>query len=222
MATTWGDVKEEVRDSFRDSTTAFIDDDELARYCKRTLRLIASNYIYGFQETTGTLTLTGASSYNLATSFPDFQELWGLSYLLNGATAPGCELTYYNARDFLYAADILGYTVQGTSTLKLYVPAGGTGITGSLTVIYYSSTMLTSASGTAKEIPTLDTDVFRIPERFLSVLVEGILMFCFRKDKSLREDFTDSKEAFEKALLKMQLEEPRRVKSVQRYARSQF
>lgn len=222
MATTWGDVKDEVRDSFRDSTQAFIDDNELARYCKRVLRLVASNYIYGFQETTGTITLTGASSYDLSSLFPDFQELWGLSYLLNGATAPGAELTYYNPRDFLYAADILGYTLQGTATLKLYTPSGGTGLTGSLTAIYYSKTILTSAGGTAKDVPTLDTDVFRIPERFLDVLTEGILMFCFRKDKSLREDFADAKAAFETALEKMRLEEPRRVKSVQRYARSSF
>lgn len=216
---TWANVKSEFRDSFRDITTSFISDEELLRMAKRILRLVDSTGTYGFQETSGTITLTGAISYNLATLFPDFKQLITLTYTPSGTSLP-MEFEYRNLKDFEVSRDTYAYTIQGSSTLRLYTP-GITSLTGTLGIDYYSRYLALNGS-TLIEYPTADANTFAIPERYIDVVVEGLLMLAFRKDRSHREDYTDAKEMFERRLREMALSEPVRVSKPQRYAAAAF
>lgn len=221
MATTWAQVKEEFRDSFRDVTQSFISDTELSRMARRILRLIDSKSTYAFQETLGTLTLTGASAYELKTPFPDFKELISLNYATGGNGVPN-EFTYTNVKDFQTMNDSYAYTILGSSSLRLYAP-GAVNLSGNLGILYYSRYLTIDTNGTTHiEYPTDDAHTFVIPERYINLLVEGLLMLAFRKDRSHREDYTDSKEAFETLLREMILNEPQRVSRPRTMARAAF
>lgn len=221
MASTsnWADVKSEFRDSFRDITTSFISDEELLRMAKRILRLVDSTGTYGFQETSATITLTGATSYDLGTLFPDFKQLITLTYTPSGTSLP-MEFEYRNLKDFEVSRDTYAYTIQGSSTLRLYTP-GVTSLTGTLGIDYYSRYLALNGS-TLIEYPTADANTFALPERYIDVLVEGLLMLAFRKDRSHHEDYTDAKEMFERRLREMALTEPVRISKPQRYAAAAF
>lgn len=222
MSTTWGDLKQEFRDSFRDTSQNFIGDDELKRMCKRVLRLIDSQYTYGFQETSGTVPLTGATEYNLAAIFPDYKSLLTLTYAPQSSSLP-FELEYSNPKDFAITRDSYAFTIQGSATLKLYGPTSPTTITGQLGLIYYSRYMVKVHGGsTLAEAPANDDDTFVIPERHLDVLTEGLSKFGFRKDRSHREDYTDATKEFDARLLQLQIEEPMRVKKPRRFVGGPF
>lgn len=220
MASTWADVKNEFRDTFRDPTTSFISDEELLRMAKRVLRLIDATATYGFQERSGTITLTGASSYDLATLFPDFKQLITLTYSPSTTSMP-MEFEYRNLKDFEITRDAYAFTIQGSSTLRLYAPSVGS-LTGTIGIDYYSRYLALTGGTTRAEYPTGDTDTFVIPERYIDMIVEGLLMLGFRKDRSHREDYSDAKDMFERRLREMALSEPIRVSKPQRFAGAAF
>lgn len=220
-STTWGDIRDEFRDTFRDTTQAFIDNDELARMARRILRLINSKQVYAFQETQGTLSATGATSYDLNTLFPGYKELLTVQWN-NASVNPKDELYYVNTKDFDLISDAFAYTVFNNATLRLTAP-GAQSLSGSLNVIYFSNYMVYQNGGaTLIEYPTAADDKFSIPERFMSVLTEGLNMLGFRKDRAHREDYIDSKAAFEEALQQLMMEEPKKVEHKLRFARSGF
>lgn len=221
MGTTsnWADAKAAFRDSFRDTTTAFIGNEALLRIAKRVLRDIDSRSTYAFQETRSTITLTGATQYDLATLFPDFKQLITLTYTPSGTALP-MEFEYHNLKDFEISRDTYAYTIQGTSLLRLYNP-GSITLSGSIGIDYYSR-YLALDGATLVEYPVDDDSTFAFPERYLDVLVEGMLMHAFRKDRSHREDFTDAKDAYERELTNMILNEPIRTSKPQRFAGAAF
>lgn len=219
MATTWAIIKSEFRDTFRDVTQSFISDDELLRMAKRILRVIDSRGTYGFSETSATISLTGASTYNLATTLPDFKELITLTFTPVSSALP-VEFEYRNLKDFEICRDTYVYTIQGSSTLRFYAP-GIVALTGSVGLDYYSRYL--ALNGTTKvEYPVDDNSTFVIPERYMDILTEGLLMLGFRKDRSHREDYTDAKQNFETRLQEMVLNEPIRVSKPQRFVSAAF
>jgi hypothetical protein len=219
MATTWGDIKNEYRDSFRDTTQSFINDNELLRMAKRVLRLVDSHGPYGFSERSATITLNGASSYDISTTLPDFKQLITLTYTPSGSTIP-IEFEYRNLKDFEISRDTYVYTLQGSSTLRFYAP-GVVSLTGTIGIDYYSRYLALNGT-TLVEYPTSDTSTFIIPERYVDIVTEGLLMLAWRKDRSHREDYTDAKEMFERRLTEMTLTEPVRVSKPLRFVSAAF
>lgn len=220
MPTAWSDIKDEFRDTFRDTSTSFVDDAALLRMVRRVLRMIGSNYTYAFQEQRASITLTGATTYDLSTLLPGFKEILEITNAPGGSDVQ-IPMQYYDPKDFLSARDVNGYTIENTSTLRLYAPSTSS-LTGSLTVIYYSNYMASSASGTRQQYPLINTDLLLIPEDYLDLVVEGLLMLAFRKDRTNREDYMDAKEIFTARLKVLQEEEPRRVIRAQSYAGASF
>lgn len=220
MPTAWSDIKDEFRDSFRDTSTSFVDDAALLRMVRRVLRMIGSNYTYSFQEQRATINLTGATTYDLSTLLPGFKEILEITNSPPGSDVQ-IPMDYYDPKDFLSARDSNGYTIENTSTLRLYNPSSSS-LTGTLTVIYYSNYMAQSALGVRQQYPLINSDLLLIPEDYLDLVVEGLLMFAFRKDRTNREDYTDAKEVFMARLKVLQEEEPRRAVRTRSWAGSAF
>lgn len=198
MSTTWGEVREEFRDTFRDITQSYIDNDEAARILRRVLRKIGASEAYTFQEQEYTLTLTGASQYDLNTLIPGWKKIKTItSPTSNGATQP-IELTPLDIKDFQVSVDRNTYAIFNHRYLRVYSPTSSP-LTGTVKIIYYTQYFL-SNSGTLVSTPVDDNTVFLIPDSYMNVVSEGMVMLGFRKDRSNRADFTDAKEAFESAL----------------------
>ncbi|MDD5726802.1 MAG: hypothetical protein PHC53_05385 [Patescibacteria group bacterium] len=223
MPTTWGDIKADFYDAFRDTTTGFIDPEELARMAKRIFRKIDDKLPFAFQETSATLTLTGAASYNLATLFTGFKMLLAIQYGQPGSAAR-VDLPYISLREFNQYPDAYSYSMKGTSTLVISSPGQQVLTGGTLEVLYYDRRMVQvhgDPNVLSDEIAN-DDDTFVIPERFLEALEDGLLWLAFRKDRSHREDAIDSQKDFFNDLAQMMQEEPRRVNRTHKYARGAF
>lgn len=223
MPTVWSDIKDSVRDALRDRTQNFISDDELLRYLKRVLRRVDQASTYAFQETQNQITVVGSQiEYDLVSFYPDFKELYTVTTATAGQAIP-FELQYTNLKDFQLVSDGLVFSVRGTSTLILYSPLA-LSLNGSLLNITYFSRYFwrDAITDALKEMPTSDADYCAFPERFVDILVEGILMFAFKKDRSHREDATDAEGEFLSQLKMMMMEESRRVKRGVRFAKASF
>lgn len=206
MALTWGEAREQFSDVFRDSTTGFFGNSsgtssEIYRTLRRVLSLIASNEAYTFQEREYSLTLTGAAEYDLDTLIPGWQKIKSITTnTTNNLTAYPIELQSVDIKDFQAMFDTYAYTIFQSRYLRLYNPAG-TLSAGTLKIIYYTGYLIKDAvTGAAKPLPTSDSDLFMIPDRFVDVVTEGLAMLAFRKDRSNKEDFRDAKTAFDQRL----------------------
>jgi len=143
---------------------------EIALYARATNMEIAGNpYKFWWLTREYTLTLTGATTYNLRTLIPDL----GRIYQVTGSAAPNREAPYQSLRD--YNIDLSGgvrISVLGDATLKVTGATSGT-----LTIPYFSRYLVESSGGTRKMDFTDDTDVSVIPEQHIMALVEGIKRF---------------------------------------------
>lgn len=158
---------------------------ELALYARVTNMEIAGNpYKFSWLLREYTLTLTGASSYNLRTLIPDL----GRVYQVVGDSFPGREAPVQSPRE--YNVDVSGsvrISIMG-DTLKVTGATSGT-----LTIPYYSRYLVESSGGTRKLDFTADTDVSVIPDQHVMILVEGIKRFV--------SDKTDEKQSMRTYLL---------------------
>lgn len=195
---TWNDIQNENVDSFRDATGSYIGPDERTRMLRRVLRRLDNPECFRFQETSYTLTLTGAAQYDLDTLIPGWKKMLSLYYYGNGMTKP-LEMDFLDPKDFEVATDSYVYTIFQNRYLKICSP-GAAMITGQVKILYYTSYMVIDAiTGAFKPLPTSGDDIFAIPERFLEVLTEGLNSISFRKDRSNAADSRDAKLEFENA-----------------------
>lgn len=199
MSTTWANVKDEFRDSFRDITQSYIDDNEAKRMLRRVLRDIGQEEAYTFQEQEYTLTLTGASQYDLDSLIAGWKKIKSItSPTSSGSPTIPIELTALDIKDFTVSVDRYAYAVFSNRYLRVYSPTNSP-LTGTLKIIYYTQYLL-SHSGTLVAEPTDDTTVFLIPDRYMNAVTEGMLFYGFRKDRSNRADYIDAKESYQNAI----------------------
>lgn len=209
MPTTWGQIREEFSDVYRDSSTSFIGNasgtaSEIYRMLRRVLRLIDAPEAYTFQEQEYTLTLTGATRYDLDTEIPGWKRIKSITTnTSSNLSAYPIALRPVDIQDFQNLQDTYAYTIYQGRYLDLYNPSGNF-TSGGLKIVYYTGYMIKDGSTNAfKALPTSDSDYFALPERFTDVISEGLAMFAFRKDRSNRDDYRDAKSAFENRLAEL-------------------
>jgi len=209
MPTTWGQIREEFSDLYRDSSTSFIGNasgtsSEIYRMLRRVLRLIDAPEAYTFQESEYTLTLTGASRYDLDTLIPGWKRIKSITTnTASNLSAYPIALKAVDIKDFQSLLDTYAYTIYQNRYLDLYNPSGNF-ISGALKIVYYTAYLVKdSGTGAFKPLPTSDNDYFALPERFNDVISEGLAMLAFRKDRSNRDDYRDAKAAFESRLFEL-------------------
>lgn len=198
MSVTWGQVKEEFRDAFRDVSGSVIGNEELKRMIARVLRLIDNAEAYTFQEQTYTLTLTGAAQYDLDALISGWKRINSITNTIQGASplAIPMELKPVSVKDFQIITDRYVYTIFGNRYLQIYSPSGAS-LLGTLQIIYYTGFLVRDGvTNNLKAAPTQDSDYFILPDRYCDVLVEGLLMLAWRKDRSNKDDYRDAVAAF--------------------------
>lgn len=151
---------------------------------------------WDFLQETGTITLTGASSYNLATLFPDLLSV----YQIYGINENSEETFVSNSQANISPAP--AYTIRG----NLLVFSGSAPTSGTLRIQYKSQYMVKDSSGTRKQFFEDDTDVSVIPFAHKNVLIFGLGEFVTWKTDEQSESFkkrieTWSASAFNKLLL---------------------
>lgn len=203
MPTTWAQIKNEFRDSFRDSTQNFISDAELLRMLRRILRLADNPGGYTFQQQETAIVLSGASSYDLDALIPGWKRILSVTNSLGSTAGVPLEIGFIDMKDLQVTNNSSVYSIFQNRYLRLYSPTSSP-LTGSINVIWYSEYLCKDAiTGAYKPLIVDDADYFAIPESWLDVITEGLNWLAFRKDRSNRDDASDAKQAFEKRLFEM-------------------
>lgn len=150
---------------------------ELALYARVTNSEIAANpHKFSWALREYTLTLTGATEYNLKTLIPDLVAI----YQIYGDSAPGREAPAQSLREYNRTlGGNIRFSVIG-NTLKLTGATSGT-----LKIPYYSNYLVLDNDGSTRKLNFVDDDdTSVIPEQHVMTLVEGIMRFVDRKKKS--------------------------------------
>jgi len=124
-----------------------------------------SNYPreWEFLKETGTLTLTGASSYNLVTTFPSLKsvyQIYGISTNQDSSYLPN------------YEANILPIDNSHSLRNKTLIFTGNAPQSGTATIQYKSKYMVKNAAGTRIQYFTKDTDTTVLDD--VNLLIFGI------------------------------------------------
>ena len=121
------------------------------------------------------LTLTGASSYNLGTLIPDLAQV----YKPYGTGFAGNEPRYQSLADFNINVGGNTITMQG-KTLKIQ----GSISSGTLVIPYYSNYLVVDTLGVTRKMNfTATTDISLVPDEHIPMLIEGVEEYIARKDK---------------------------------------
>lgn len=158
-------------------------------------RIINYPINWSFLKETGTITLTGASSYNLATLFPDLQSVY---QIYDG--------TLYTEKGYVpnYEANVSpiqeAYTLRG----KTLIFTGNAPVGGTLSIQYKSKYMVKTAAGVRQKFFQNDDDVTVLDDESLLVWLTGEFINWTSDDTAVqrREEVRNwSKEAFSNLIL---------------------
>lgn len=119
---------------------------------------------FDFEKVTGTLTLTGASSYNLKTLLPDLRsvyQMYGINENQDHPYLPNDEAN-------ITAGD--GWTIKNKT---LYF-TGNAPASGTASLLYKSNYLVINAAGTRKRLFEADDDESVLDEADIPVLVYGV------------------------------------------------
>lgn len=132
-----------------------------------------------------TLSLTGATSYNIRTSYPDYAGTYQI-YGLNNRQ----DEAFISNRDANIGLYNNGYTLKnGVLYWSNFLPQ-----TGTLNLQIKSSYMVKDSSGTRKTFFSADDDVTVLPFEFVPILYHGVGQFInWRTDEASkqRKEFVD-------------------------------
>lgn len=126
----------------------------------------------------GTLTLTGATSYNLKTLLPDLKTV----YQLYGINENQDQDFYGNLEGNITASD--GYTVRGDSLII----TGTAPTSGTASIQYKSKYLVKNASGTRQQYFLADDDYSCLDDDDINVLVFGVGQFINWNSDSESQD----------------------------------
>lgn len=139
-----------------------------------------SGYPYDFNclKETGTLTLTGASSYNLRTLFPGLKSV----YQIYGIDENQDQEYFGNRDGNITSAN--GYTVRGDTLIFTgYAPTSG-----SATLQYKSKYLVKNSSGTRQQYFLADSDYSVLDDDDVNVLLFGLGQFINWNSDSESQD----------------------------------
>lgn len=126
--------------------------------------IAANSQDFEFTKETGTITLTGATSYNLSTLFPDLISV----YQVYGINSNQEQQYFPNYEANLYPFQ--GYTIKGNSLIL----TGENPSSGTLTIQYKSQYLVKNAAGTRKQYFENDDDYSVLDFADKNVLIFGI------------------------------------------------
>lgn len=127
-------------------------------------RIVGYPYEFDFLKQDATITITGATSYDLSTEIPGFKSL----YQVYGITENQASEYYSNAKANITPCS--GYTIKGNViTFTGSVPTSGT-----LMLQIKSSYMVKSSSGDRKKYFLADDDISVLNDADINVLIFGV------------------------------------------------
>lgn len=164
--------------------------------------IMAHPYEWEFSKAVGTITLTGATTYNLKTLLPDLMsvyQLWGINQNQEQPYVPN------------YEANVIpqdGYSLRGNTLIF----SGNIPTAGTANLQYKSSYMVLDASGNRKQFFTDDSDTTVLDDADINVIIFGAGRFIRRKtdEPVLKTRYgttrgKDEQADFEQALTNMML-----------------
>lgn len=153
-------------------------------------RITSYPHDFPFLKRTGTITLTGATSYDLRTLIPDFRSSWQM-YGVN----PNQEHPYLS-NDVANITPAVGYTIKGTTITF----TGNIASSGTATIQYKSMWMVLSSGGTRKLNFTDDSDTTVLDDADINVLLFGLGQFVnWKSDTQSKERRADINAWFNEA-----------------------
>lgn len=160
-------------------------------------RIVGYPYDWDFLKVTGTLTLTGASSYNLKTTFPDLKsvyQIYGIQENQDQQYLPNYEANIVPTDN--------GFTLKGNTL----VFTGNTPSGGSATIQYKSLYMVKDSGGTRKQYFTSTSDESVLESSDMNVLLFGFGQYVNWKSDSKSKEQRDNvavwfKEAWQNLLM---------------------
>lgn len=170
---------------------------ELALLCQLANNRIATMPAVELEclKITSTITLTGATFYNLKTLFPDLRsvyQIYGINSNMDHPYRPNYESN---------VTPLEGWTVKGKT---LYFT--GNAPTGTANIQYKSQYLVESASGTRKLNFTADDDISVLDEADINALVFGVGEFVnWRVDTASQERKAEIKLWFKEAITNLGL-----------------
>lgn len=148
---------------------------ELAYYLRMTnMELAGGSHKFSWAIREYSLTLTGASEYNLASLIPDLVEI----YQIEGDNVGGYEVPYVSLRTQNLTRSDINFTIVGSLLRFQNPPTSGT-----LVIPYYSNYLVKTSGGTRQLDFSDASDIAICPDHQLQLLVEGVLRFYQRKEK---------------------------------------
>lgn len=146
---------------------------ELVQYARMTNNNVAGHpYKFSFLLKEGSISLTGATTYDLKTLIPDLSQV----YLVK--TTEG--RTPYQRPSEYYSKD-LGQTSMTVINNVIHFnnpPASGT-----LTIPYFTKYLVKDGTTHAAKLDFVEDDDYSIiPDQFSNVLVEGMMRFIWRRE----------------------------------------
>lgn len=180
---TWSDIKSYLSTMNPESFSKFIDNNDTGTTTPSSLAMFArmTNYkIAGYAHKFSwavreyTLTLTGASSYDLSSLIPDLSTV----YRPYGTNFGGNEPSYRVAHEYNIEQGGQIFTVVG-KTIKLKNPP----TSGTLTIPYFSNYLVATSGGTRQKDFLAESDVSIIPDSQINLLLEGIQQYIDRRER---------------------------------------
>ncbi len=157
-------------------SSGFISSTGLKYFLRMTLMdLAGGDYRFSWALREYTLTLTGASEYNLATLIPDLVSI----YQIHGDSVGGYGVPFQNLHDYNLTRSGQSFTVAGTKLRFQNPPTSGT-----LTIPYYSKYLVIDGTTSARKLDAeAGADILVVPDELVEVIFEGILRYYHRKEK---------------------------------------
>jgi len=195
MYLTWSQIKQHLAVLYGEyvGSGGFIESDagspsELAILCNLVhTQIIGIPQDFEFLKVDATIALTGATSYNIRTTYPDYAGTYQV-YGLNDRQ----EEPFVSNRDANIGLYNRGYTLKnGVLIWSDYLPQSGT-----LNLQIKSSYMVKSAAGARKPFFTLDDDTTVLPFEHIDALLHGVGQFVNWKtddNSKQRRDFVTGK-----------------------------
>lgn len=179
---TWSEIKSYLSNMNPESFDKYVNNNdtgtatpsELARYA-RMVNYLISGYSHKFSWAIReySLTLTGATSYNLGTLIPDLSMV----YRPYGTAFGGNEPSYSKPSEFNIESGGQIFTIVGKTLKMKNSPSSGT-----LTIPYYSNYLVETSGGTRQKDFLAENDVSVIPDTHTPMLLEGIQEYIDRRE----------------------------------------
>lgn len=157
-------------------SSGFVSSTGMKYFLRMTLMdLAGGDYRFSFALREYSLTLTGATEYDLGTLIPDLVSI----YQVHGESVGGYGVPYQSLRDYNLTRSGLTFTVSGSKLRFQNPPTSGT-----LTIPYYSKYLVIDAITQARKLDAESgSDILVVPDEHIEVLFEGILRYYHRKEK---------------------------------------